>query len=506
MTNTRSYSSSDVRVTIVTVFVEGKNWHPECVYRMRDMLARTLSIPYRFVCITDCRLPGIDTLPLRRYRTTCEFWNLWYKPQMFRPEFGLTGPCFYLDLDMLIVSDFADIIYQCRGHSFLMSTDPWKDDISCSAMMYWEGDHSDIWQRFRSRPLRYWVDKYQRAPDRQQRGVEQAFVSDHKPHELIQHVIDSTIRTDRIRKQPNTSSASILFCSGARKPWHPVMLERHPDVRTYWLGRPMIIDTTLFNNEFDMLDIRLALTESWVDHWIICEGNRTMSGQPKPYHLSDHIDRYAAYQDRLTVLQLDIPEWWTNWDIENGQRAHIAKGYDRLASQDDIIIHSDLDEILNPEMVPDILTMLAAEDRPISCGLDMYLYRFDQKLERGWKGHVIARRRHFQDPCTLYKGLAAGVGHAQKKKIRTHCAGFPRHAGWHWGWMGNDDIIRSKVVSCIESQHRDAQEVVDLLASGDSAGAINQKCRTHYEPNPGYPDSVLSVIQQYPWWSKHGQD
>lgn len=263
----------------------------------------------------------------------------------------------------------------------------------------------------------------------------------------------------------------------------------------------MIIDTTLFNNEFDMLDIRLALTESWVDHWIICEGNRTMSGQPKPYHLSENLDRYDKYRDRMTVLKLDIPEWWTNWDIENGQRAHIRKGYDQLASQDDIIMHSDLDEILNPELVPDILTMLEAEDRPITCGLDMYLYRFDQKLERGWKGHVIARRRHFQDPCTLYKGLAAGVGHAQKKKTRDHCVSFPRRAGWHWGWMGSDETIRTKVKSCIESQHRDADQVVQQLTSGDTASAINQKCHTTLV-DPDYPPQVLDVIGRYPWWTQ----
>jgi mannose-6-phosphate isomerase-like protein (cupin superfamily) len=34
----------------------------------------------------------------------------------------------------------------------------------------------------------------------------------------------------------------------------------------------MIVDTFMFNNEFDMLDIRLAITEHYVDRWIILEG------------------------------------------------------------------------------------------------------------------------------------------------------------------------------------------------------------------------------------------
>ena len=40
----------------------------------------------------------------------------------------------------------------------------------------------------------------------------------------------------------------------------------------------MIIDTTLFNDEFDMLDIHLSISENYVDHWIILEANRTFSG------------------------------------------------------------------------------------------------------------------------------------------------------------------------------------------------------------------------------------
>ena len=43
----------------------------------------------------------------------------------------------------------------------------------------------------------------------------------------------------------------------------------------------MIVDTTLFNDEFDMLDIHLAITNHYVDRWIILEGNKTWSGISK---------------------------------------------------------------------------------------------------------------------------------------------------------------------------------------------------------------------------------
>jgi beta-1,4-mannosyl-glycoprotein beta-1,4-N-acetylglucosaminyltransferase len=191
----------------------------------------------------------------------------------------------------------------------------------------------------------------------------------------------------------------------------------------------MIVDTTLFNNEFDMLDIRLELTKDYVDRWIICEGNRTMSGRPKPYYLSENIDRYTKWGNRLQVIKLDIPETWSNWDIENGQRAALRPGY-ADCNDNDIIMHSDLDEVLNPKLVPDIFNLVETAHQPVTCTLEMYIYRFDQKLERKWAGNVVAKKHMFEDPCKLYKGLGAGVGHAQKRKDRIHCVPFPVNAGW----------------------------------------------------------------------------
>jgi beta-1,4-mannosyl-glycoprotein beta-1,4-N-acetylglucosaminyltransferase len=502
MTITRSSTSSDDAVTIVTLLKvnESAGWTPDVVRRMLNAITQHLSVPFRFVCVTDAELEFCETRPLIDIigdRKHC--WKSWQKIQIHRAEHGFTGRTLFIDLDMLIVDDFADLIEQCRGHSFLMSNDPWRGDISCSAIMYWEGDHSDIWERFCSKPFEHWIEVYNNAPGHDRVGVEQAFVAASKSHGIIQDVIDSTIRTDRFRRQRTNGEAAILFCSGNRKPWNNLY---HPDVIRYWLGRPMIIDTFLFNNEFDMLDLRIDLTKHWVDRWVVCEGNRTLSGLPKPYNLSDNIERYAHLGDRLKVIKLDVPEGWSNWDIENGQRAAIAEGY-ADCNDDDIVMHSDLDEILDPDRVSDIFLQLERSDRPVSCSLEMYMHRFDQKLNRNWAGNVVAKKRHFQDPCKLYKGVMAGVGTAQKKKDRSHCVWTEGNVGWHWGWMGDEGSIKSKVVSCIETQHRDADQVYDYFSQNRADLAVNHKCATTLvEPN--YPEKVLAVIQRYPWWSDRG--
>ena len=262
----------------------------------------------------------------------------------------------------------------------------------------------------------------------------------------------------------------------------------------------MIIDTLLFNNEFDMLDIHLAITNHYVDRWVILEANRTFSGIAKPYNLLDNLGRYQQqYGDRIQVVTLALEEHQTNLICETMMRQAIAPALAEYSAED-IVIHGDLDEIINPECWADIIAAMDQHNQPVSCGFEMYMYKFDQRAERGWKGSVVARRRMFDTPHELYKGNSI------KRKNRDHCVGFPTPVGWHWTWMGSDDLIRNKVVSCIETQHRDPEEMLQAFKRKDTISAINHKCTTHVV-DVQYPDVVQTILKRYPsYWHNPPQD
>jgi hypothetical protein len=256
----------------------------------------------------------------------------------------------------------------------------------------------------------------------------------------------------------------------------------------------MIVDTFMFNDEFEMLDIRLALTESYVDKWIILEGNKTWSGISKNFKLKENFTKYQEkYKNRIHLINLDIPKEYKNWVCENYSRSSLQKGID-LCNNEDIIIHSDLDEILNPEYVQSILDMLEKEKKPIACDLDLFFYKFDQKAARTWSGTVVAKKYMFQNPQQLYKG------DQYKKKNRSHCVRHPHIVGYHWTWMGDDNRIKTKVISTIEQQHKNPLEVLLALKQQDTKKAINHKCETMLI-DYNYPQSVLKVIKKYPYWT-----
>ena len=100
----------------------------------------------------------------------------------------------------------------------------------------------------------------------------------------------------------------------------------------------------------------------------------------------------------------------------------------------------------------------------------------------------------------LYKGNSV------KRKDRNHCVGLKTHVGWHWTWMGSDELIRNKVVSCIETQHRDPEEMLQAFKRKDTIAAINHKATTHVV-DTRYPDAVQAILKRYPsYWHNPPQD
>lgn len=260
----------------------------------------------------------------------------------------------------------------------------------------------------------------------------------------------------------------------------------------------MIIDTTLFNDEFDMLDIHLSITEKYVDRWVILEANRTFSGLLKPFNLTNNIKRYKKkYGDRIEVINLELTEDQKNLVCETMMRRGFRASLENY-SNDDIIIHGDLDEIINPEKWHYIISLMEENNKPVSCNFDMYLYRFDQKAGRSWKGSVVARKSMFDTPHDLYKGSME----VAKRKNRSHCVSPSEAVGWHWTWMGDDELIKNKVVSCIESQHRDPNQVLQAFKNIDTKSAINHKADSQII-NAVYPESVKEIISKYPnYWHR----
>ena len=220
-------------IKIITLLKSGPAWLPEYVYRLKRALDRNLTVPYEFVCLSDQQLE-VTTLPLLPMPEIddTDIPKFWYKLQLFRPELELTSGCIFLDLDTIIKGNLDHYVNAFKDHDFLMAASPYRGNISCSYFMWWQGDHSHIWNQFCEKPVSEWNQYYHKANPG--KYGDQGFISDHVTHGLIQDVMPAPV--DIIRVTRNSSrgnhTARVIVFAGKRKPWD---MAWHLDVQDHWL-------------------------------------------------------------------------------------------------------------------------------------------------------------------------------------------------------------------------------------------------------------------------------
>lgn len=114
----------------------GGRYDAEWVAKLQRGVARHLSLPHRFVCLSDVPVP-CERIPLE---TDWPGW--WSKCELWRPGV-LTGPTIYFDLDTVIVGSLDRIA--AHPHIFTMCHEFHQPHLLCSTAMAWTGDHSHIW-------------------------------------------------------------------------------------------------------------------------------------------------------------------------------------------------------------------------------------------------------------------------------------------------------------------------------------------------------------------------
>lgn len=119
-------------IFVVCVLRSGGRYDASWVSKLRDGVARHLTIPYQFGCFSD--------VPVDCFRIPLQSnWPGWWaKLEMFR----LKGKVLYLDLDSVIVGSLDEIC--SADHKFTMAHEYYRPKFACSTAMLWDGDYTYI--------------------------------------------------------------------------------------------------------------------------------------------------------------------------------------------------------------------------------------------------------------------------------------------------------------------------------------------------------------------------
>lgn len=206
----------------------------------------------------------------------------------------------------------------------------------------------------------------------------------------------------------------------------------------------MIWAASPFNNELDVLEIRLETLDLLVDRFVLAEALVTQRGQEKPLHFAENKNRFTKWLPKIThVVVDDMPDgegWDANWARERHQRNAIGRGLADLHPSDRILI-SDLDEIPYADALEQGISSVDAFGTPVKFLMDMFVYRLNWRwLDRG----CLIGSTAAVFPGSMLPGWNVHDVLLRSPLINT----TPGVAGWHLAYQGDINMIRHKM-TCI---------------------------------------------------------
>jgi beta-1,4-mannosyl-glycoprotein beta-1,4-N-acetylglucosaminyltransferase len=206
-----------------------------------------------------------------------------------------------------------------------------------------------------------------------------------------------------------------------------------------------VFDCFPFFREFELLRMRLRELEDVVDCFVLVEGSKTHTGHPKPYYFMENQASFGSH--RIVARQVDLPgspsgrEPWFSWGREIAQRSALNGILAELASDGDLVVSGDADEIPRASAVEACMPradIVAIEMRTyhynLHCVLDTPT--LDPKIARyrDVKKHGVANLRYLHQATSL---------------------DVIQNGGWHLSFMGGPERIMEKMGAYAHYDERD---------------------------------------------------
>jgi len=201
-----------------------------------------------------------------------------------------------------------------------------------------------------------------------------------------------------------------------------------------------IVECSPFFDEKDLLKVKLELLYDYIDQFVICESNYTYSGIFKGYNFLNYQDEFKIWQDKIVYLKFEPTQEELNlgrfnaWDLEYLQRTNYVKNLD----DNDVAIFSDLDEIINPEILYNIRTNGLDKDLK-HLNMSLYYYYLNCKgvgiYNSNWNSVFLAKVSYIKEN---------NIHPINQRNKPVNCI---ENAGWHFSYLGGVEKIRNKIKS-----------------------------------------------------------
>jgi len=234
------------------------------------------------------------------------------------------------------------------------------------------------------------------------------------------------------------------------------------------MSKRYIIDSFIYFNEKEIMELRIKILNNYVDKFIICESNKTHSGKPREFEVKKLIKELNLPAEKIEVIELEYPEDddlyamqidyrncydgnHTNLNSVRGrirerlQRDELVNHLDKY-DNDTFIINGDCDEIVNPKYI-DSLVHVASQIRDIIMLVpmvylqgrgDLRVFQKQTGFPEPWNVQTFfCRKEH------MYYVRPTQIRSSQFNGIQTQWLCYDNKIvediGWHFSWMGDNN-------------------------------------------------------------------
>ena len=204
-----------------------------------------------------------------------------------------------------------------------------------------------------------------------------------------------------------------------------------------------LYDCFMYNNEDELLEIRLNVLNKFINKFIIVESLYDHQGKKKK--LNFNINKFSKFKKKIRYLVLKkFPEEHNSWERENYNRNYLINGlYD--VKLNDYVMISDLDEI------PKITNKKIFQKKKFTAfNQDMFYYKFNllNATEPKWIGTRACKKKHLLSPQWIRnKKIKKYSIWRLDKWISTYNWNIIEDGGWHFSFVMSNKKIKNKIKS-----------------------------------------------------------
>ena len=278
----------------------------------------------------------------------------------------------------------------------------------------------------------------------------------------------------------------------------------------------MVYDCIPFFNEIDILKLRLNVLSPYVDKFIIEEATMTFSGADKDLCFDKNREKFAEFLDRIVYVPVtDTPKVAITHERDYFQKNHLIDGLKEVgATEDDVIIFGDCDEIPNPVQLEKIIKGF---DKTKVYHLAQRNFSAFVNMEEK-SGNLLSITGEFPDiPNNKRKWLGTKVTSIRNipkegiVRLRDLCKVTDANAvrvadgGWHFGYMGGEketdpiERIGVKIKAAAHQEYNEREiilETMDHLALGQDIFGRDARFE-RVKIDDTYPEYLRKHLDEY---------